>query len=123
MPTPISEPEARRLRLQSLLLSPSARGVAADPGAVVEWFGAMQAQDVASGHWSFGVRLPGSTNADIDRATHDRQIVRTWPMRGTIHFVPPADVTWMLQLTGVRSLRGVQKRWDNLGLDEATVKS
>ncbi len=126
MPTPlvITEDEARRLRLQSLLLTPSPHVVdaTADPGTIVEWFGAMQAQDVASGHWSFGVRLPGSTNADIDRATDARRIVRTWPMRGTIHFVPPADVRWMLELTGTRMMRGVEKRWQILDLDRQTVE-
>ena len=75
----------------------------------------MQAQDVASGHWSFGVRLPGSTNADIDRATAQRQIVRTWPMRGTIHFVPPPDVSWLLEPTGARMLRGGRAALADLG--------
>lgn len=123
--TALSADEARRLRQQSLLLAPAEHPAAAttDPGTIVEWFGAMQAQDVASGHWSFGVRLPGSTNADIDRATAERQIVRTWPMRGTIHFVPPPDVNWLLELTGARMLRGVERRWQILGLDRRTVEA
>ncbi|MCB0914702.1 MAG: AlkZ family DNA glycosylase [Actinobacteria bacterium] len=134
----LSDDQARALRLRSLLLAtPVARSSSTDdapaagtpeshqahltPAGVVEWFGAMQAQDVASGHWSFGVRLPGSTDADIERATAERQIVRTWPMRGTIHFVPPADVTWMLQLTGIRMLRGLDRRWSILDTDRVTV--
>lgn len=92
------------------------------PARVVQWFGAMQAQDVASGHWSFGVRLPGLTEADITAATEERQIVRTWPMRGTIHFVPPADAHWMLEVTGARQLRGMGPRWARLGIDEAMVR-
>lgn len=95
--------------------------VVTTPAQVVEWFGAMQAQDLASGHWSFGVRLPGTTNADIDAATANRQIVRTWPMRGTIHFVPPADAKWMLDLTGSIALKGAAKRREFLGLTEADV--
>lgn len=92
------------------------------PAQVVEWFGAMQAQDVASGHWSFGVRLPGLTEADVTAATAAKQIVRTWPMRGTIHFVPPADAHWMLEVTGARQLRGLEPRWAQLGIDEAMVR-
>ncbi len=128
--TLLSDSQARALRLRSLLLTaahhdghtPGSQTPPRSPAAVVEWFGAMQAQDVASGHWSFGVRLPGSTNADIDQATEQRQIVRTWPMRGTIHFVPPADVRWMLELTGARMLRGLERRWSNLDTDRATVQ-
>ncbi len=91
------------------------------PAEVVEWFGAMQAQDLASGEWSFGVRCVGSTQRDIRRATVDRQILRTWPMRGTVHFVPPRDAKWMLEVTGVRALAGAARRREHLGLTEAIV--
>jgi Winged helix DNA-binding domain len=56
---------------------------------MVTWFGAMQAQDLGSGEWSFGVRNPALTQADIAAATENRELLRTWPMRGTVHFVPP----------------------------------
>ena len=46
---------ALELRMRSLLLRGNAPGTVA---GIVEWFGAMQAQDVNSGLWSFGVRLP-----------------------------------------------------------------
>jgi hypothetical protein len=105
--------------MTSLLLRSSGRP--ATVAGIVEWFGAMQAQDVNSGLWSFGVRLPGSTLADINAALDRNEAVRTWPMRGTVHFVPPADVHWMLELTGVRAMAGVAKRRQLLGLDEKTV--
>ena len=88
------------------------------PGEVVTWFGAMQAQDLNSGQWSFGVRLPGTTVNDIESATRERQIMRTWPMRGTVHYVPPADAKWMLELTGVRALAGAGARRETIGLSE-----
>ena len=105
-------------RLGSLLLSDR---VERRPGEVVEWFGAMQAQDLASGEWSFGVRSPGLTQAEVHRATVDREILRTWPMRGTVHFVPPRDARWMLEVTGVRALAGAARRREVLGLTDATV--
>ena len=106
------------LRMHSLMLDPP---VARTPHAIVTWFGAMQAQDLASAHWSFGVRMPGSTVADIEQATVDRLILRTWPMRGTVHFVPPEDAKWMLEVTGVRALAGAAGRRAQLGLTEPIV--
>lgn len=106
------------LRMASLLLGGR---LMATPHDVVTWFGAMQAQDLASGEWSFGVRLPGTTQLDIARATDERQILRTWPMRGTVHFVPPEDARWMVQVTGARALAGAASRRAALGLDEQTV--
>ena len=115
----IVEPhEVTRLRMVALLLDRRERRA---PGDVVEWLGAMQAQDLASGEWSFGVRCDGLTQADVHRATVDRQILRTWPMRGTVHFVPPRDAKWMLEVTGARALRGAAKRREYLGLTEAIV--
>jgi Winged helix DNA-binding domain len=106
------------IRMNSLLL---ATREARSPADVVTWMGAMQAQDLASGEWSFGVRCNGMTQADIHQATVDREILRTWPMRGTVHFVPPADARWMLDVTGVRALAGAARRREQLGLTEPIV--
>lgn len=91
------------------------------PGDVVTWMGAMQSQDLHSGHWSFGVRCAGLTDDDIHAATEAREIVRTWPMRGTVHFVPPADAHWMLEVTGARALRGAERRRESLGLTQSMM--
>ena len=105
--------QARAARLQSLLL---ARHDIADAPGIVRWFGAMQAQDLASGLWSLGVRLPGSTEAQMLAALADGTILRTWPMRGTIHLVPAEDAHWMIDLTGRRMLATGERRRANLGL-------
>lgn len=119
MVTTLTPVQARHLRLNSLLLAgPHDHQT---PQSVAEWFGAMQAQDIASGHWSFGVRIPGVTDQDVVAACHDRQIVRTWPMRGTIHFVDARDVSWLLASTGQRALDGAEKRREYLGLDKAVA--
>jgi winged helix DNA-binding protein len=108
---------ALELRMRSLLL----RGGASSVGGVVEWFGAMQAQDVNSGLWSLGVRLPGSKIEDITAALERREAIRTWPMRGTVHWVPPADARWMLELMGSRVLAAAERRRETLGLEAATA--
>ena len=94
------------MRMTSLLLRAHPSAKPDTVAGVVEWFGAMQAQDMASALWSLGVRLPGFTLADVNAALERREAIRTWPMRGTVHLVPPADARWMLDLMGVRALAG-----------------
>src|SRR5690349_7087407 len=107
--------------MTSLLLRPHPAGNPGSVAGVVEWFGAMQAQDVASGLWSLGVRLPGLTLADVNAALERYEAIRTWPMRGTVHLVPPADALWMLELVGVRALAGAAKRRETIGLTQAAA--
>ena len=109
----------RRMRLQSLLLGTKHLD---SPLEIVTWFGAMQSQDLASGKWSFGVRLPTWSQIDIDSAIERGEVLRTWPMRGTIHFVPPTDASWMLKHMGQKALAGAAARREYLGLDLATVE-
>lgn len=67
-----------------------------NPGKVVGWLGAVQAQDYAGAKWSLGLRLPGSVDANIEQAIAARTIVRTWAPRGTLHFVAAPDLRWLL---------------------------
>ncbi|GAA4602719.1 hypothetical protein BJY16_004343 [Actinoplanes octamycinicus] len=107
---------ALSLRLTSLLLGSTGKESVRE---VTEWFGALQAQDLNSVLWSLGVRLPGRTRTEIVAETERRDVIRTWPMRGTVHLIPSADAHWMLELTGVRALAGAAKRREFLGLSEA----
>jgi hypothetical protein len=66
-------------------------------GEVVEWLGAVQAQDFLGSLWSVGQRLKKAVEADVEEAIANKTMVRTWPMRGTLHFVAPKDVRWMLK--------------------------
>ena len=84
-----------RQRLHSQLL---AGNPAATPHDTVAHFGAMQAQDYLGALWAVGVRTLGARERDVERAIEQRQIVRCWPMRGTLHFVAAEDVRWMLNL-------------------------
>jgi hypothetical protein len=114
-----------RRQLASLRLSAQWIG-APRPGAtaadVVRRMTAMQAQDFGGVKWSIGLRAPGLTDAEVERALAAGEIVRSWPMRGTLHVVAPEDLGWMLQLTTPRLLRGVAKRREQLELDDATVE-
>jgi hypothetical protein len=91
------------------------------PGAVVRWMGAIQAQDYLGSLWAVGLRLPSAVESDIEEAVAARTIVRTWPMRGTLHFVPAADVRWMLRLLTPRVIARSAGRYRELGLDAAAL--
>jgi hypothetical protein len=110
-----SEVAPLRLRTQGIGLSRFK-----NPADAVRWFGAVQAQDYLGSLWALGLRLPGSDEASVERAVADRAIVRTWPLRGTLHFVAAEDVRWMLGLSGARTVARAAGRYRQLGLDEAT---
>lgn len=84
---------------------------------VVTRLGAMQAQDYAGALWSIGLRMPNATRADVEQAIANRTIVRTWPMRGTLHFVPAVDARWMLDTMTPRIIKGAAGRHRQLELD------
>lgn len=109
--------QARAMRMASLRLRPDAGDRPTSVAGVVSWFGAMQAQDLNSALWSLGVRLPECTEADVQAALERREALRTWPMRGTVHLVPPRDARWMVEVLGARALAGSATRRAALGLD------
>lgn len=92
-----------------------------EPHEVVGWMGAVQAQDYLGALWAVGVRVPGATEAGIELALAERRIVRTWPLRGTLHFVAAADVRWILALAAPRAMAQAAGRLRQLELDQATL--
>ena len=85
------------------------------PADVVRWLGAVQAQDYGQSLWAIGSRLRRGTIATVERAIAERQIVRTWLMRGTIHFAAPEDVRWLLALCAPRLAVAEERRRTQLG--------
>ncbi len=90
------------------------------PVEVVHRLGAVQAQDYASGLWAVGLRLKEANRQSVEQAISDRKIVRTWPMRGTLHFVTAVDIRWLLALLTPPILARSARRHQQLELDEAT---
>ncbi|WP_426003691.1 winged helix DNA-binding domain-containing protein [Paenarthrobacter sp. NyZ202] len=99
-----------RLASQGLLT-----GFGSVPEAV-RWMTAMQAQDLGSALWAVGQRVPGSTAADVRQALDAGTIVRSWPMRGTLHLLAPEDLRWILGITSPRLMRAVEGRHRELGI-------
>ena len=82
---------------------------------------AIQAQDLPGAKWSVGLRSPGSTSVDVDAALASGEIIRSWPMRGTLHLVAGEDIGWMLGLTAARTVQSLATRHRQLGIDDAVV--
>lgn len=93
----------------------------ADPAALVTWMGAVQAQDYGQSLWAIGLRTRGATRHTVETAIESGHILRTWPMRGTVHFVPAQDAAWMLGLSAPRLARTDKRRMDSLNLTEAAL--
>ena len=91
------------------------------PSELVSWLGAMQGQDYAGAKWAVGLRLPGINDEDVEKALKDRILVRTWVLRGTLHFVAGSDVHWLLELLAPRIIARNARRYRELELDEKTL--
>jgi hypothetical protein len=93
-----------------------------DPTALVAWLGAVQSQDYFGAKWALGQRLPGATDASHDQAFNAGAILRTHVLRPPWHFVAPADIRWLLALTGPRVLAISAPYFRANGLDAAVFK-
>lgn len=90
------------------------------PAAVVAALGAMQAQDLSGGLWSIGVRTGRPLTAVLEAAASGA-IVRTWPMRGTLHWVPGRDAAWMCALLSGPAIRAAGRVFARVGLTDAIL--
>ena len=91
------------------------------PSELVSWLGAVQAQDYSGAKWSVGLRLSGTTDKNVEQALKDRKLVRTWALRGTLHFVAASDIQWLLSLLAPRIISRNTRRYKELKLDESTL--
>lgn len=123
----LSVAQARALRLIHLGLAPAAPGAPTlrTPAEVATHHLAMQGQDFKAVQWAIGSRLAHlwTTQADVLDAFDRGELIRTWPMRGTVHAMAAADGRWLLDLCGPIALRGVNRRWEYLEIDEAFLET
>ncbi|HET6672240.1 MAG TPA: winged helix DNA-binding domain-containing protein [Agromyces sp.] len=88
----------------------------------VRRLGAVQAQDFSAAKWVVGSRVPGSVAAQVDSALESREIVRSWPLRGTLHLLPSEHLRAVLAITGPREVERSALRRRQLELDDATYR-
>src|SRR5688572_3243518 len=92
------------------------------PADVVSWLGAVQAQEYLPATWGLAQRMSGSpAHARLHQAVARGEILRTHVLRPTWHFVAPADIRWMLALTGPRVLRTMTAYSRVNGLDTTLI--
>lgn len=98
------------------------RSPADDAVAVVERLGAVQAQDLGAAKWAVGTRMSRPSVAAIDAALESRRIVRSWPMRGTLHLMPARMLRSVLRITSPRVLAASRLRYEQLELGETEYR-
>jgi hypothetical protein len=89
---------------------------------VVEWMGAIQAQDYNMAKWAVGLRLNNSTDKLIEVSYSNGEILRTHILRPTWHFVSASDISWMLELTAPHIKNSAKSRHKELELSDTVFK-
>jgi winged helix DNA-binding protein len=89
---------------------------------VVRALGAVQAQDYDGAKWAVSQRTSGLTDDAIERELASGDILRTHVLRPTWHFVDPADIRWMLALTGPYVMKRMAPYDRKLELDEKVFR-
>ena len=92
------------------------------PDQVVAWLGAVQAQDYPGAKWAVGQRMRHATDEVIEKAFAEGSILRTHVLRPTWHFVTPADIRWMLELTAPRVKSAIGFNCRRMSMDDAIFK-
>ncbi len=116
MTDPRREIAARRLVNQRLV--GASLGGASE---VARWLGAVQAQEYPVARWSLGQRARGLTEADVDSALAEGQILRTHVLRDTWHLVAAEDIRWLVELTRPRIQARNATMHRRLGLEPRTL--
>lgn len=82
---------------------------------------ALQAQDPASAGWAVGLRT-GCSEEEIRQALGDRQLVRSWSLRATIHLMVWEDVYRLIDLAAPRIKAAHQREYLRHGLTEEVIE-
>jgi len=83
---------------------------------------AVQAQDLPGALTSVALRTTSRRKGAVESALDAGTVVRSWPMRGTLHLTVAEDLPWMLELLNGRLLGGRSARWAGLGLTDAIAE-
>ncbi|WP_432492444.1 winged helix DNA-binding domain-containing protein [Kineococcus auxinigenes] len=89
------------------------------PGAagVVGHLACVQAQDLRAATTAVALRTaPGGPG--LAAALDAGEVVRSWPLRGTLHLLPAVDLPWVLALCAPRVLRSTATRRAGLGITD-----
>jgi hypothetical protein len=82
---------------------------------------ALQAQDLPAALAAVTLRTDPADDGGIVGSLDRGEVVRSWPMRGTLHLVIAEDLPWMLSLTADRQIAGAARRRAQLSIDDAML--
>lgn len=94
----------------------------ATPHQAVASFGAMQGQDLPGVVASATLRVSGGVFTEVLHAFDHGELVRGYPMRGTVFLTAAEDLAWMTQLCAGQAIQAARRRRDQLGIDERQVE-
>ena len=89
---------------------------------IVNWMGAIQAQDFSMSKWAIGIRLNKSTEKVVETAIDKGEILRTHLLRPTLHLVSADDIHWILKLTAPGIISFLKSRYKQLELSESLFR-
>lgn len=98
-----------RIIAQGLVSATAARS----PLDAVENLLALQGQQASAIPWAIGVRCTGVSRARVEESFARGQLVRSWPMRGTVHVTSARDHHWLRRL-----LRHRRAAWERQALSQ-----
>ena len=104
-----------RMRLSNQRLT---RPMFTSPVDVVRWFGAIQSQDLPASLYAIGLRMRHATEEIVGGALADGSIVRSWPMRRTIHCMAAEDVRWMVRMLAPRGIARMKPYHRAMGITD-----
>ncbi len=111
-------PEVRLLRLVAQHVA--GPGLA-DPTSAARHLLAAQGQDAAGVVRSLALRSSSRSGQEVLDAYDAGTLVRSWPMRGTLHTVAADDLGWLATLATERPRKAAARRRAQLGLTPAQV--
>ena len=115
--TSLQEVALLRLAAQRLVGEPHASA-----GDAVRWATCTQAQDFPGALASVALRTRARTLAGVAAALDEGTVVRSWPMRGTLHLVAAEDLRWMLAIGPPRVANAAAKRRKDLGIGDRDLE-
>ncbi len=92
------------------------------PEELVDWMGAVQAQDYSMAKWAVGLRLSTPSLDKVQEAIRKGTIVRTHILRPTWHFVSAQDIRWMLMISGERMKKAYHSWAKQRGMSEEVYR-
>jgi hypothetical protein len=115
----LSPDQTRYLHLRAQRLFPAGTRTRVGVAELLSDVCGVQAQAPGAAALAVWVRTSGLLASQVEHArAHERSIVRTWCMRGTLHLLASADLGWLLSLLGPVIIRKSRRRYAELGLTE-----